>query len=261
MKGGGSIKRGLSLGRCLLGVLGPKIFKERGRVMAKRVLLVCLLGFGLIALIGNEALAVCYVRNADGKCLFGTGSILAQINENGLGNVSKNPAYFLFDATTGETPWVLACGNHGSKKNVAPGVNLVYYNETISAQVQILKADVDKNGAAIKTVVGEPDLTYFNTLSGVICPNPNWSVVNAVPCHMDEVIDKVWQYVQGGIHDGELCETATATFTDCNLPNCETLGIDRVTGHFEYREYNCQEPVINNYDPGNYKCPPPGYTP
>jgi hypothetical protein len=261
MKGGGFIiRRGLSRGRCLLEILGYESFNERGRVMAKRMLLVGLLGISLIALIGNEALAACCIlRYSSGSCKVWSSSVGVQINASGLGNVSKNDAYFAFTAETGPTSWVLACGNHGSKKNIAPGVNLVYADESISEAVPISKTDVDRNGLAIKTLVGTPDLAPFYGLEESVCPNPNWEIVNAVPCNINTLTDKIWQVVQGGTNDGKLCETGTATFNNCYLPDCETLTIDKTTGHFEYREYVCDEPIIVNYTQGNEICPPPGY--
>ena len=202
--------------------------------MVKRILLICLLGISLTALVGNEASArVCVMRSTTGACLVWSGSIECGIGATGIGNVINDPVALGCEATVINQPWVVGCGNPGSKDLMAPGVNLVYFTASLEAAQFLTQGDVDRNGRAYLNIFAIPDSELLQAIEAAdpdICPNPNWSVMDAVPCAINSLKD-----VQLDV-DG--CITSDA-FYSCTLPNCNTLGIDKKTKRFERRQYDC----------------------
>jgi hypothetical protein len=76
---------------------------------------------------------------------------------------------------------VLACGNKGSKRHVAAGVNPVAVSSTEGAKT-ILGGDVDKNGKAHVLILSLPDLTALDALCQADKPASTNFAIDFTPC-------------------------------------------------------------------------------
>ncbi len=218
--------------------------------MLRKIWLIVFLGIILAMFFGNEApAAVCKLRSVTGACLvWSAGSIECGIVATGVGNVLNEPVYLGCEASaTIDKQWVVGCGNPGKKTLMSPGVNTVYFDGGLQGVLQLLPTQIDKNGRATVSVFAEPDpamLAAIEAANPSICPNPNWSVIDAVPCDMQ---------LRDVQLDANNCITADAYF-DCYLPDCSTLGIDSQTKTFERRQYTCNQTSTNTYK--SPICPP-----
>lgn len=206
--------------------------------MVKRVVFVGILGIGMAVLVWSEASArVCVLKSATGACLVWTGSIECGISATGIGNTINDPV-FLACTATGTGLWAVACGNPGSNDWTAPGINVAYFEGTLSGAYQLTPADIDKNGRAYVNVFAPPDdgLLFELTQQGA-CPNSNWIAIDAVPCNMTLIDQQL---------DAAGCVTADAVF-NCFLPECATLGWDASAQKFERRQYQCTQMSSNSY--------------
>jgi hypothetical protein len=210
--------------------------------MVKKALVIGLLGISILALVWSEASAkVCVVKGAGGACLLWSGSLECGIVATGVGNVIKDPVALGCEASaTDLKQWVVGCGNPGSNTLMAPGVNTVYFEGGLSGEMQLLPEQVDKNGKATVSVFAKPSSGLLDAIQEAnpdICPNPNWSVNDAVPCDV---------HLRDVELDENNCVTADAYF-DCYLPDCSTLDIDRKTKSFERRQYICSQTSTQTY--------------
>jgi len=76
---------------------------------------------------------------------------------------------------------VLACGNKGSKKHIAAGVNPVATSSVDGAKT-ILGGDLDKNGKAHVLVLALPDLTELDALCKQDKPASTDVAIDFTPC-------------------------------------------------------------------------------
>jgi len=211
--------------------------------MLKRLIMVLLAMSLVLVLVAQPSAKVC-VFKLGGTCLAWSGSLECSIAASGLGNCLEDPSTFTCTGSA-TTTWLVACGNPGTNNWTAPGINLVYFDGTLSGDYTVTEQDCSKNGRADVTVYADPnaDLLAAAVAAGA-CPNNNWVAIDAVPCNMT-LVDREY--------DSSDCLVADATF-DCSLPDCETLGWDSVTQHFERRQYNCTRNEYNVYNPPI--CPP-----
>ncbi|MEW6571834.1 MAG: hypothetical protein AB1390_11820 [Nitrospirota bacterium] len=204
--------------------------------MFKKIM-IGLLGMCLMALLVTEANSAVCIAKVGGRCVAWSGTIECGIDASGLGNCIDNPV-FLGCIAHGNSNWVVACGNPGSNNWTAPGINVFYFDGTLSGQILVDPSMCDKNGNAFATVYAEASQSFLDglVLAGA-CPNPNWIARDAVPCAMTLTDQEI---------DENGCVVADATF-DCTLPNCETLGWDVDTQKFERRQYDCVRTQYNRY--------------
>ncbi len=206
--------------------------------MYKKIIIgmLCMCLMVMILATKADAYGVC-LKKIGGTCLLWSGSVVCGVDASGLGNCIDNPTYLACSAD-GSGAWVVACGNPGSNQWTSPGINVAYFNGTVSGQTLVTPSMCDSNGNAYAVVTAEPsaDLLAAAVAAGA-CPNNNWTAIDAVPCSMT---------AKDYITDTNGCILADATFT-CTLPNCNTLGWDAVNQKFEQRQYDCTRTSYNRY--------------
>lgn len=160
-------------------------------------LFVGLLGIALLLLgtvPASHAAIYCKLRSASGTCLlWSAGSVEADATLYQLGNVNKTPTFLGIDVkptayTTNPDMfrWLAVCGNPGSNSWTSPGVNVIDLYAPMQASTMVNPSDVDRNGRAYVSAtasLGPEQLASLNTLYG-ICPNDNWTVIDALPMDM-----------------------------------------------------------------------------
>jgi len=196
--------------------------------MYRKVMLSCIFGISMVAIVGTEAVAaVCALRSSGGGCLYWVGSVECNLNADKVGSLKDEPKLSC-DVTPSQTEnGALLCGNPGKQGHTAPGAQIVSVPPIASfgANTGIRKQDIRSGGVAEVTVIASPNLTALN----VFCPNPNWVALDYAPCAAS--IDAKQSDKIGTID--------TATFS-CTL-DCATLGYDPVTKKFERRQYDCTQ--------------------
>jgi hypothetical protein len=195
-----------------------------GGTMFKKTLVVGLLGISLLALVGTEvSAAVCLLKNAENECKFWSSSVDCELTLTGVGTGATTAVCLVSDTTT----WLVVCENNGG--NLPSGINTVYFSADISGSYDLVEGDVDKTGKAHVTAHAEADAQLLADLVAAgACPNTNYTATGAVPCSMKVTAQ---EYENG-------CLTSEADFY-CELPNCETLTYDEITGKFESSQYTC----------------------
>lgn len=202
--------------------------------MYRKVMLSCVFGISMVAILGTEAVArVCVLRSTSGTCLYYSGSVECDLNADQVGSLKDNPELSCTvtpSTLAGSQGGLLTCGNPGANRKTSPGIQVVSVPPSsappfFGKNTGIRKQDI-QNGVAYVTVTTSPDLSQFISF----CPNPNWIVLDYVPCQAS--IEAKQSDTVGPID--------TKTFS-CTLPNCSTLGFDPVTGEFERRQYQCTQ--------------------
>ena len=251
--------------------------------MFRRILLIGLLGISLVTMLGVEAFGLVCPPNSIKKCnptcvMVGTccpycapktGSVDVDVVATQIGNVNKVPVFIglevsgIKDAEGNNVPvpWVVACGNPGKKTWMAPGINLVLFDQDLGAETTALSArEVDKNGVARLPVgvIASEVLKGILTLAGA-CPNPNWQVIDAVPCQMNAKLQEIFKDLATGV-----CYLESETYFDnCTLDDpvtsdfneCSTLQWDYINKGFEERYYECTTRTDQPPDPIPVTCP------
>jgi hypothetical protein len=211
-----------------------------------RNIFIGVLGICLTLVSGTSAYAiqVCAPVRIGGKtyqvCTTQTGSLTCDLTAKGVGNCDQlNNTTVLgccaiaepFDGET--TPeWVVACVN--KSEWAAPGIQTAYFNGAVSGGGFLQQTDCEGKGII-------PDFKVYTDFYGDLlgspeaqaaCPNEkNWEPVDAVPCR---ILVTDYAADAGG-------NTLDAKTFICELPNCESLGYDSVTKHFDVRQYDCEE--------------------
>ena len=200
--------------------------------MYKKVILSCVFGISMVAIVGTEAIArVCVLRSSSGTCLYYSGSVECELNADHV-NLKDNPELSCTvtpPTSPGSEGGLLLCGNPGNKQKPASGIQVISIPAANSppsfgASVGIRKQDIQNGVATVPPIFASPDLSQFNSF----CPNPGWIVLDYVPC---QASIEAKQSDQVGSID-------TATFS-CTLPNCNTLGY--TNGKFDRRQYECTQ--------------------
>jgi hypothetical protein len=215
--------------------------------MRKRSLLLGMFYLGLVVALASEALAagVCVYRDPiTGKCRIWSGSVECGITANGLGNVTKDPkaggcTVMGNEGATVPIYGLVYCGNPGTNKHAAPGIQPCYYDGEFGKFTKITKGAIDTNGVAYVTAYASLDPQELSKMNSC-CPNPQWVAIDFVPIECDVVFDlvEILYYVGDVPVYGDTIDTATY---HCVLPDPLTLGWDKKTQKPERREYNCNE--------------------
>ena len=214
--------------------------------MLRRSFFVGALGVILMVLFAIEASArVCVYRDpVTRKCKVWSGSIECNVTANGLGNVIKDPKAAGCTALgneegTASIYGLVYCGNPGSKKHAAPGVQPCYYDGTFGDFAKISKSDLDTNGVGSVTAYASLTAAQLSNMNSC-CPNPDWVAIDFVPIECDVVFDlvEILYCVGDDCVYGDVIDTEKY---HCVLPEWWTLGWDKQAQKPERREYNCTE--------------------
>jgi hypothetical protein len=244
--------------------------------MVKKVLLVGVLGFSLISLVGNQALAAvtCPVEctRKIGRSIYCTapcvtaGGVWTTLLGFGLGNVFKEGDEVLLGIqvnTVAGTNFAVVCSNNGG--NVAPGASPVPSLEPTSSEAfTIVDATfATKNGRAEVTVHATPTqvvLEYLEAQADLAeidaCPNEMWYFSDAVPCQMELMLQQREFFNEGA----ETCVTADAVYNcilvdDNEEPSC-SVDIEPSTKELVAKAFLCEEITSNTYGKDPIDCQP-----
>jgi len=211
--------------------------------MYKKIM-IGMVGICLMLVVGTAADAAVCIAKAGGRCLMWSGSLTCGVDANGLGNCTTDVRYLGCEAK-GSGTWMVACGNGGSNNWPAPGIQTVELDAVVGGITLVQPDYCDKNGNAYVEVNAEPSQELKNAiLDAGGCPNHNWVVIDAVPCHLIATDYEM---------DANECILADATF-ECYLPSCDTLAWDQANQTFEKRQYECTRTAYNRYK--EPQCPP-----
>lgn len=115
------------------------------------------------------------------------------------------------------------CGNPGSKRHVAAGVNPVV--PAFSGTTLITSNQIDKNGRFRFSLTSEADV--FGLDPEELCPNGNWAIVGFVPLAFDSV------FTETSIKNGVESSLGSA------LDRCILTGDPTTLKFGEKRPYSC----------------------
>ncbi len=147
-------------------------------------------------------------------------------------------------------PGLALCRNPGSKKNAAPGIQLVEVELVGSFEDTSSVNQVNCNGETgqcEQTVTASAKGAQLAALNAA-CPNPRWTVSDFAPCSTIIMVTAT-----GTCGEGYGTRTATATFS-CVEINCQAVvQFDKKTGRLGGPDYACNE--VSRTDSG---CVYPG---
>jgi hypothetical protein len=240
-----------------------------------------MIGLAVISLVTMTATAAfAYVTGGSFrlKCVDG----LVTVTQ--LGNVTEEhgtPTFLTLDVRAyatyddaGEPNYpdvAVICGNAGNDQWTSPGIQIAEWAGEFSGLALIDPSTVQKNGKAYVGVNADPTAEDLAQVSAA-CPggeNTNWTAIDmAILNQMEAYVEEVYK------DDAGTCWIkSTALFTNCHIPNLDPNlpdydplewyppNADYPDGHFEIREYVCDEPIRVNYkqNPALYSSVYPGF--
>jgi hypothetical protein len=116
------------------------------------------------------------------------------------------------------------CGNPGSKRKVAAGVNPVV--PAFSGSTLVKSGQIDRNGRFRFSITSEADTFGLNPAE--ICPNPNWVIVDFVPLAFESRVTET------SIRNGVESPLGYA------IDRCVLTGDPTTLKYGERRPYECQ---------------------
>ncbi|MBX3305853.1 MAG: hypothetical protein KF751_07325 [Nitrospira sp.] len=149
-----------------------------------------------------------------------------------------------------DIPGLALCRNPGSKKNAAPGIQLVEVGLVGSFEDTSEVAQVNCNGETgrceqiVTAAAKGAQLAALNAA----CPNPRWTVTDFAPCSTMITVTATGtcsEEYEG--YEGNRTRTVTKTYT-CIQNNCQAVQFDKKTGSLGGPDYSCTE--VSNTDSG-----------
>ena len=218
--------------------------------MLKRIM-IGLIVVSVALIVASGASAKVCVFKVGGTCVFWSGSVIADITANGLGNVQKDPKAVTFTVDAKPTPemqsalmeeedppltgWVF-CGNPGKNKHAAPGRQPAdFYGDYPSGYSYITKKDIDQNGVSNTVVQAKLDVDGLASLTPICAARNNqWTAIDFVPFSFFTVVDLV------EVDDyGDIVSYIDDAAFYCELPNPDLVVWDKNANAPTQEQYQC----------------------
>lgn len=191
-----------------------------GRMIVKLIALAGLLAAPALASAGFWVLGVYYTKG-----------VMCDLTAGGLGNAQGSTDALTCEigppATQGAIVGLVECQNPGG--NNPPGLFPASVSN-FATLAPIQPWDITKNGKVSKRLVADASSQYPELV--VACPNPNYTVVDFVPC--------AFTVTSSVVDTSTSPPTVLGAVTyDCALDSCLSLQVDKKTGLPQQTPYTC----------------------